>query len=251
MTVEFQGRIAWVTGGSRGIGRAVSMMLANKGTKVAVSYRSDMASADETKNKIVELGGEAMLVCGDVSSQEDVRRIVSEITEKWGKVDILVNCAGLAVYETHAEMTIKSWRTTMATNVEGSLLPILAVKDGMLMRRWGRIVCLSSIAALRPRANMIAYSASKAAIVGMVRSFADALKPNVRINAVAPGPTDTDMMSALPDNLKGSDRIKELPLGRLATPDEIADVVLFLLSDKSTMINGQMLSASAGEVMIP
>jgi 3-oxoacyl-[acyl-carrier protein] reductase len=247
---EFAGRTALVTGGSRGIGRAAALALARAGAGVAINYRGNEAAAAEALRLIEEAGGAGMLVRADVADPAAVSAMVDAVERGLGPVDLLVTSAGIALYQPHGEMTFESWRRVMRVNLDGSFLPLLATKDGMVERGYGRVVCLTSIGGLRPRDRMIAYSAAKAGIVGMVRSFAAALAPAVRVNAVAPGPTETDMMAELPGMLD-PERLAALPLGRLATAEEIADVILYLLSDGSAMLTGQTLAASGGEVMLP
>jgi 3-oxoacyl-[acyl-carrier protein] reductase len=269
MTGGFAGRTALVTGGSRGIGRAVVLALARAGARVAINYRGDESAALETQ-ALVEAGdgvttrgvatrgvatrgvapGATALFRADVADPAQVAEMVAGVEAALGPIDLLVTSAGISFLEPHAQMTPETWRRTMAVNVDGTAWPILAVKDGMIRRRYGRIVCLSSIAGLRPRENQIAYTASKAAVIAMVRSFAAALGPDVRVNAVAPGPTETDMMTSLLAEM-GPERLAALPLGRMAEPEEVAEIVLFLLSDRSALLTGQTLVASGGEVMLP
>ena len=270
MNGEFAGRTALVTGGSRGIGRAVAAALARAGARVAINYRGDETSALETRALVEVMHGAAIhgaaargattrsaaagsvaaLFRADVADPAQVAEMIAGIEASLGPVDLLVTSAGVSVFESHERMTPETWRKTMAVNVDGTAWPVLAVKDGMLERRYGRIVCLSSIGGLRPRENQIAYTASKAAVIAMVRSFAAALGPIVRVNAVAPGPTETDMMKSLLTEM-GPERLAALPLGRMAAPEEVAEIVLFLLSDRSALLTGQTLVASGGEVMLP
>ena len=250
LTNNLNGKTAFVTGGSRGIGRAVALELARQGANVAINYRSDQTSAQSCKEEIEALGRTAHIVAGDVSDFAAVDAMMRDAEQNLGPIDILVTSAGIADYEHHSEMTPETWRRTMATNVDGTAWAILAVKDGMLERGSGSIVCVGSIAGLRPRENMISYSASKAALVGMVRSFAAAFAPRIRVNCVAPGPTETDMINALPGMI-GPERLKGLPLGRLATPEEVAKIVVLLVSENALLLNGQTLSVSGGEVMVP
>lgn len=247
---EFSGRTALVTGGSRGIGRAISLQLAAEGARVAVNYVSDEAAARETQARIEAAGGICRLFKSDVSDADQVEAMVREVERELQPVDLLVTSAAIHFVEAHAAMTYANWRRTMAVNLDGTFLPVMAVKDGMIQRRFGRIVCLSSIAALRPRPRVIAYSASKAAVIAFARSCAEAFAPDVRINCVAPGLIDTDMPSSIDEGVKQA-MIRDTPLERIGRPEEISEMACFLLSERSSFTTGQTLVASGGRVTLP
>ncbi len=247
---EFSGRTALVTGGSRGIGRAISLQLAAEGARVAVNYVGDEAAARETQARIEAAGGTCRLFKADVSDADQVEAMVREVERELQPVDLLVTSAGINFVEAHAAMTYANWRRTMAVNLDGTFLPVMAVKDGMIQRRFGRIVCLSSIAALRPRPRLIAYSASKAAVIAFARSCAEAFAPDVRINCVAPGLIDTDMPASLDEGVKQA-MIRDTPLERIGRPEEIAEMACFLLSERSSFTTGQTFVASGGRVSLP
>ena len=168
--VEFEGRVALVTGGSRGIGRAAALKLGARGAAVAVNYVADAEAAAETCRALEDAGARAIAVQGDVSDPAAVEAMVAATEAGLGPVDLLLCSAGIVRREAHQETDFETWRRVMAVNLDGVYLPVMAVKDGMIARRFGRIVALSSVAGLRPRPMHLAYSASKAAVVGFVRS---------------------------------------------------------------------------------
>lgn len=244
----FEGRIALVTGGSRGIGRAVCQMLATGGAQVAVNYQSNETAAIQTLNLIRSGGGHGIAVQGDVSHPADVERMVAQTRQQLGPIDFLVNNAAVCTHETHDQLTYAEWKRTFAVNLDGAFLTTWAVKEEMIARRSGRIVNISSLAALVKKKDMIAYATSKAALVALTRNCAEALAPhNIRVNGVAPGLTDTDMaQDAAPELI--AQLVAVTPLGRMAAPAEIAAVVRFLLSEESSFITGQTIAACGGRV---
>ncbi|UCH46453.1 MAG: glucose 1-dehydrogenase [Betaproteobacteria bacterium] len=247
---EFQGKTALVTGGSRGIGRATCLALAREGARVAVNYVSNEKAAGKVVAEIKQLGGEAMVVGADVSDSGSVTNMVATVEHGLGPVDLLVTSAGIAKAAHHSEMTFESWRQMMSINVDGTYLPVMAVKDGMLDRGYGRIVCIASIAGLRPRGRMITYSTSKAAVIAFARSCSEAFGPAIRVNSVAPGLIETEMGAQM--GPEGMQRMAdEAFLKRIGQPEEIAETVLFLLSERSSFTTGQTLVADGGRVTLP
>lgn len=247
---EFIGRTALVTGGSRGIGRAICVRLAQEGANIAINYAGDQAAAKETAKLVEAEGARAIIVQADVSVPDQVASMVAKVETDLGPIDLMVANAGVGDAKAHDELDFAAWRRTMSINVDGVFLSIMAVKDGMLAREYGRIVCLASIAGLFARPMMIDYAVSKAAVIAIARNFAPALAPDVRINAVAPGLTDTDMVAAADPAWRQS-VIEDTPLKRMATPEEIAEMALFQLSDRSSYTTGQTMVASGGRVMLP
>ncbi len=247
---EFDGRVALVTGGSRGIGRAVCLALAREGAKVAINYVAGAAAAREVERLASATGRDAVAVQGDVSDPDQVEAMVAAVEGKLGPIDHLVCSAGIVKHVGHAETHFADWRRIMAVNVDGTFLATMAVKDGMLARGRGSIVCIGSIAGLRPRPLSIAYATSKAALIGFVRSTAAAFAPAVRVNCVAPGLTETEMADLIePD--RRAEMIESTPLKRIGQPEEIAELVQFLLSDRASYITGQTMVACGGRVMVP
>jgi 3-oxoacyl-[acyl-carrier protein] reductase len=247
---EFSGRVALVTGGSRGIGREVCLRLAQSGARVAINHAANEAAAQETKAMIEAKGGSAEVFKARVEVPEAVSTMVQAVEQQFGPVDLLVTSAGILAAKPHTEMTFEGWQRVLRTNVDGTYLPVMAVKDGMIERGYGRIVCITSIAGLRPRPNDIAYSTSKAAVIGFVRSCSEAFAPDVRINAIAPGLIETDMIQAMSPERRAK-ILAETPLKRIGRPEEIAHYVHFLLSGQSDFTTGQTVVASGGRVTLP
>ncbi|MEC7556160.1 MAG: 3-oxoacyl-ACP reductase family protein [Planctomycetota bacterium] len=246
-----EGRVALVTGGSRGIGRAISEQLAAAGARVAVNYRSDHDAAAETVAAIQSAGGTATAVAADVSNETDVDRLIADVDAALGPVDLLVNNAGIFDYGDHHETTVQLWHRTIAVNLTSAFLVSWAVKDGMIQRGYGRIVNVASIAALRPRPNSIAYAASKAGMVGLTRSLAEGVAGDgVRVNAIAPGLIETDILADVDKGVL-DELVEATPMKRIGQPCDIASVTLFLLGDDSNFMTGQTLVASGGRVMLP
>ena len=244
----FQGRTALVTGGARGIGRAICRMLADQGARVAINYAQNEEAARETSASIAAQAEKTMIVQADVSQPGDVARMVETIREQLGPIDFLVNNAGIASTAQHTEFTYDDWKRMFAVNVDGPFLTTWAVKDEMIARRYGRIVNVSSLAGLKMKARMIHYATTKAAVISFTRHCAEAFAPhNIRVNCVAPGLTNTDLaQSANPDLV--DHLISITPMKRMAEPSEIASVVKFLLSEDSSFITGQTVAACGGRV---
>ena len=247
---EFEGKTALVTGGSRGIGRAVCLALAESGARVAVNYTSDAKAAAATLSEIEAHGGRGTTVKADVSDAGAVADMVAAVESGLGPVDLLVTSAGIVRSEEHTQMQYPDWQRMMAVNVDGTYLTVMAVKDGMLARGFGRIVCIASIAGLRPRGRMIAYSTSKAAVVGFARSCAEAFGPAIRVNCVAPGLIETDMTASM-DAATKQRFADEAFLKRLGRAEEIAEAVSFLLSERSSFTTGQTHVVDGGRVTLP
>lgn len=248
---RFQNRVALVTGGSRGIGRACCLRLAQEGARVAINYRSGQEDAQETLKQIEAAGGTGMLVQADVSDSQDVDRMVGEIESNWGPVELLVNNSGIFIYQSHRELTENDWRQMLDVNLTGTFLVTWRVKEGMLKNNFGRIVNMSSLSGLQPRPMSIAYAVSKAGVVSFTQSTAVAwAKDNIRVNAIAPGLIDTEILAGV--NQDDLDKIIEAtPIPRMGEVSEVASMVSFLLSDESSFTTGQTLVISGGRYMLP
>ena len=248
---ELAGRTALVTGGSRGIGRAVGVRLAKAGARVALNYASNEAAAAEVLALVEAEGVECLLAQADVSDPEAVAAMVAAVERELGPVDLLVAAAGIAPAERRGAVDFETWRRIMAVNLDGTFLPVMALKDGMIARGYGRIVCFASIAGLRPRPAMLAYGTSKAAVVAFARSCSEAFAPQIRINCIAPGLIDTDMPAASLDAATRRRMIEATPLKRIGRPEEMAELALFLLSERSSFTTGQTYVADGGRVTLP
>jgi 3-oxoacyl-[acyl-carrier protein] reductase len=251
MSAEFTNRVALVTGGSRGIGRAAALRLAREGADVALSYATREADAREVVSAVEALGRRAIAMPCDVSRQEDVHRLVNETRAQLGPIAFLVHSGAISNLCDHTQLNLAHWRETIDVNLTGTYLVVFAVKDEMIAQRFGRIVTLSSVAALRPRQMQIHYASAKAGVIAFTRCCAEAFAPfNVRINGVAPGLIDTEMARVLSDDTTAQ-IVAATPLGRLGQPDEIAAVIRFLLSDESSFMTGHTLAVSGGRVTLP
>jgi 3-oxoacyl-[acyl-carrier protein] reductase len=251
VTQEFSGRTALVTGGSRGIGRACVEILARHGASVAVNFRANVDAAQDVVQAVTSAGQRAISVQADVTDEAQVRSMVETVEQELGPVDLLVNNAGVFHFVTHEQTDLDIWNQTMACNLTGVFLVTWAVKQKMIERGFGRIVNMSSISALRGRPNSIAYAASKAGVTGFTKSAAQALAGhNIRINAIAPGLIDTEILDGVEQSTIDS-IVEATPVGRIGTPEDVADLARFLLSDESRFMTGQTLVVSGGRVMLP
>lgn len=247
---DYAGRTALVTGGSRGIGRAISLALARDGARVAINYRKEQAAAEAVRDEIIAAGGEAVTVAADVADPEQVDAMIAETEQAFGPIELLVCNAGISASAEKDPMSFETWRKVMTVNVDGVFLPVMAVKDGMMARGFGRIVCIASIAGLRARPMSVTYATSKAAVIAFVRNISGVIAPSVRINAVAPGLIETDMIAGM-DPKRREGMIGGTPMGRIGEPHEIAEATLFLLSERASFTTGQTLVASGGRVTVP
>ena len=249
--LEFKGKVALITGASRGIGRAIAVELAKNGASISINYNSDIKAAKETQKLVNKTGVKSEIFKADVSKQKDIKNLIKNTEKKLGPIDLLVTNAGIAMLSKNPlELDYDIWKKTMATNVDGTLLPIKEVLPGMIKRKFGRIVCISSVAGLGMRPNMITYGTSKAAVIALVRNLAAAVSPYVRINSVAPGLIETDMIQAL-DKKARKTIVETTPLKRIGKPQDIANTVCYLLSEKSDFTTGQTLVTDGGRVPLP
>ena len=251
---ELSGRVALVTGGSRGIGRAICRRLAKAGAWVAINHSSSDEAAAETLAEIEADGGEGGVYRADVSSFEATDAMFRSIETDRGPVDLLVTNAGIASFRDDVDMSVDLWRRILSVNLDGTFHGVWRAKAGMLAQGDGRIVCISSINGLAPSTmrpdRLIAYGTSKSAIIGFSRNCAAAFGPAIRVNCVAPGLIDTDMTSGMSDEMR--ERIvASTPAGRTGTPEDIAELTYFLLSDAAGFITGQTYVASGGLVTLP
>ena len=242
-------KIALVTGSSRGIGRAIARELAREGWKVCINYRVRRDCAESLLEEISAFGGEAMIYGADVSRREEVNAMVAAVKETWGEVSLLVNNAGVAGQALFQDVTDELWHRYFSVNVDGAFHAIQAVLPPMLREHEGCIINVSSMWGLRGASCEVTYSCTKAALIAMSRSLALELAPtNIRVNCIAPGVIKTDMLDALPAEVLPQ-LAEETPLRRLGTPEDIAHLAVFLASDKSSFITGQVITADGGFIV--
>lgn len=240
---------AIVTGGSRGIGRAVAVRLAKDGMNLVINYRGDSAAAEETERLCRELGAEVLLVQGDVSRAEDCEKLAAQAKEAFGRVDVLVNNAGITRDGLLARMTEEDFRAVLDVNLVGPWNMMKAVNRIMMKQRYGRIVNLSSVTGLMGNMGQTNYAAAKAGILGMTKSYArEVASRGITVNAVAPGFIDTDMTEAMPEGAKDK-IITGIPMGRTGKPEDVAETVAFLASEQAGYITGEVLRVDGGMAM--
>lgn len=248
--MRYDGQVAVVTGGSRGIGRAIAEKLAAGGASVVIAYAGNDKAAEETVQSCRKLseGSEASIICvkADVSNEDDVAALFEKAMEIKGRVDILVNCAGITKDGLVLRMSTEDFDKVLKVNLYGAFFCSRRASQIMLKQRYGRIITISSIVGLRGNAGQTNYSASKAGVIGMTKSMAKELAGrNITVNAVAPGMIATDMTSVLPDKVK-DEMTKTIPMGRPGTAEEVAEAVAFFAGKESSYVTGQVLAVDGG-----
>lgn len=244
--LDLTGKVALVTGGSRGIGKAIAKAFASKGAHVAITYASSSSSAEQVVKEIIDLGSDALCIQANSSEFNRANEVIEEVVQKWGKVDILVNNAGITRDGLILRMTEDQWDQVIETNLKGIFNYSKAVARPMMKIRGGSIINMGSIVGLTGNAGQSNYAASKAGLVGFTKSYAKELASrNVRANVVAPGYILTDMTDALDE--KVLEGIKEAtPLGRAGNVEEVAAACLFLASDLSSYVTGEVIRVDGG-----
>lgn len=246
---DFKGKVALVTGGSRGIGRAVAIELAGRGASVVLTYAGNEAAAAEAVKQIVDGGGRARALRLDVADSAACAATVDRIIADEGRLDVLVNNAGIAVDGLLMRFKDEDWDLTMATNLRGAFALTRAAARPMMKQRAGAIVNVSSVVGEMGNAGQAAYAASKAGLLGLTKAVARELgSRNIRVNAVTPGFVATDMTSGLPEAAKEK-LLAQTALGRLGTAEEIAKVIAFLASDAAAYVTGEVLKVNGGLYM--
>jgi 3-oxoacyl-[acyl-carrier protein] reductase len=240
-----ENKIAVVTGGSKGIGRAISIELAACGYIVAVNYKSDERSAAQTLEMIQKSGGRAELIPFDVSDPVDAERAVNAVSEELGRIDVLVNNAGIIADELFVFMPERSWDTVVSTTLKGFYSVTKPVLAKMLPNKRGAVVSISSVSALTGNRGQANYAAAKSGLIGASRAVAtEVARLGIRVNVVAPGLIETEMIKDAPvQNLKSL-----IPMARIGRPEEVARVVRFLCSDDASYITGQVVSVNGGMI---
>jgi NAD(P)-dependent dehydrogenase (short-subunit alcohol dehydrogenase family) len=248
---KLAGRVALVTGGNRGIGAAICRSLVSQGAAVAAGYSRNKDQAEAFLAELLEQGAEGSVHQGNLGSADDCRRVVAEVTKRYGHLDVLVNNAGITIDKPVLKMDDDDWYKVLAVNLSGAFFMSKAALPHMIDRGHGRIVNISSIIGQRGNIGQANYAASKSGLFGLTMTLArEAAKkcPDVTVNAVAPGFIETDMLESVPEKVLDSIR-QQIPLGRLGRPDEVARVVHFLCADASGYITGQVWGVNGGMEM--
>ncbi len=245
MSGRLEGRVAVVTGGAKGIGRAIAQRLSRDGAKIVISGR-DPAALEAACAELRTMGAEAISVPADVAKPADVEALCSKTIEAFGKADILVNNAGITRDNLVLRLSEEDWDQVLDTNLKGSFLCIRSFAKSMVKHRWGRIVNVSSVVGLTGNPGQANYVASKAGLVGLTKAVAKELSSrHITVNAVAPGFIETAMTAGLPEKVREGLQ-GQIPLGRLGSPEDVAHAVAFLCSEEASYITGQVLSVDGG-----
>ena len=246
---DLRDRVALVTGGSRGIGRAVAVRLAQGGARVALNYRDNHDAAQDVLGELKGGGAHAMAVAGDVGQAEDVARVVNAVSQAFGRIDILVNNAGITRDNLLLRMTEEEWDIVLDTNLKSTFLVTRAVLRGMLRQRSGRIVNITSISGVIGNPGQANYAASKAGMIGFTRSVArEVASRGITINAVAPGFIETDIWATTSEQARKA-MLELIPLGASGKPEDVAEAVAYLASDAARYVTGQVLHVDGGIAM--
>lgn len=243
------GKIALVTGASRGIGRAVAIALAKEGAAVAINYAGNAKAAEEVKEIIEQMGGKAITIQADISDEKAAADMVAKTIAELGGLDILVNNAGITRDNLFIRMKADEWNAVINTNLTGLFNCSQPAAKYMMKKRTGRIINMSSVSGIMGNMGQVNYSAAKAGVIGFTKSLArETAARGITVNAVAPGFIATDMTAAMPE--KAQEKVLTMiPMGKMGQPEDIANAVLFLASEKASYITGQVISVNGGMVM--
>ena len=244
--MSLKSKVALVTGGSRGIGREIALELAKSGVDIAITYVNNLEKAALVIEEIIGYGVKAIAIQGNVSIEEDVNNMMKTIEKELGSVDILVNNAGVTKDNLLIRMKSDEWDEVMDVNLKGTFLCAKAVSRGMMKKRYGKIINITSVVGIIGNAGQGNYSASKAGVIGFTKSMAKELASRgIRVNAIAPGFIQTDMTESLNDEIKDS-MLNAIPLNSFGSPKDIANLVIFLASENSDYITGQVINVDGG-----
>lgn len=244
--MDFEGKVAVVTGAARGIGRAIALRLARGGARVVVNYRENATAANEVVEQVLAGGGQAFAFMADVRQPSQAQGLIEAAVETYGRLDILVNNAGTTRDTLLMRMSEEDWDIVVDTNLKGAFNCIKSASRQMMRQRYGRIVNITSVAGLGGNVGQANYAAAKAGLIGLTKTVAKEMgSRSITCNAVAPGLVRTDLTASLPPELVQV-AIERTPLGRTGTPEEIAEAVVFLASDQAGFITGQVLAVDGG-----
>lgn len=242
-----KGHICLITGSSRGIGAQIARTVAAAGARTVINYLSSQQEAMQLQGELNEQGYQVMAVRADISQGREVEAMFAQIEDKWGSVDLLVNNTGISLKGLFTETSEEEWQQVMDINLKGAFLCCRRALPVMVRNRFGRIVNIASIWGLRGASCESVYAASKGGLIALSRSLAMEMGPSgITVNVIAPGPVETDMLLQELDNDERAMLSEEIPLGRLATTDDVASACLFLLSPAASYINGQVLGLDGG-----
>ncbi len=245
---RLKGRTAIVTGGSRGIGKAIALELGRLGAKVAINYRSGKEEAEAVAEELRQAGTEALVIRADVSKANEARGLVKQVVDTWGRLDILVNNAGITRDRTLRKLEDEDWHQVIQTNLDSVFYTVSAAQKTMVEQQYGRIVNISSFVGQAGNFGQANYAASKGGVIAFTKSAAQELaRYNITINAIAPGFTETEMLEKVPGNIQEK-ILAKIPMGRFGKPEEIAKAVAFLVTD-ADYITGQQININGGVYM--
>ncbi|MDO6442797.1 MULTISPECIES: 3-oxoacyl-[acyl-carrier-protein] reductase [unclassified Marinobacter] len=245
---DLTGKVAIVTGGSRGIGRHIALQLAQRGADVAINYRSRQSDADETLKEIEAEGVRALAIKADLSKMPEARGMIKKVHEKWGRIDILVNNAGITKDKSMKKLTDDDWNDVLDTNLGSVYATCSEVLNIMLEQKYGRIINITSFVGQAGNFGQANYAASKGGIIAFTKTMAlEVAKHNITVNAIAPGFTETEMLAQVPENIR-EQIISRVPMGRFGQPEEIARAVVFLAAE-GDYITGQQINVNGGVYM--
>lgn len=245
---DLKGKVAIVTGASRGIGRHIALQLAQRGADVAINYRSRESEADDVVKEIEAIGVRAQAIKADISKMPEARSLISQVHEQWGRIDILVNNAGITRDKSMKKLTDEDWNDVLDTNLGSVYATCSEVLKVMMDQKFGRIINITSFVGQAGNFGQANYAASKGGIIAFTKTLAlEMAKYNITVNAIAPGFTETEMLAQVPENIR-EQIIARVPMGRFGQPEEIARAVVFLAAE-GDYITGQQINVNGGVYM--